>query len=648
MAAVFAIITDRNTGREDIASADTILAKGLMNYGRGGLSEPRPGERTVSFRNARIVLGSVQNDAHVGVPPTPCIIETDRHVAVCDAMIYNRRSFPGQEKLSDGELLVKVYEKEGLPGLRSLSADFAAVLIDKSSGEVLLLRDHMGIRPLYLLRAKGYMAVSTDYRPFFELPGNGITINEENLYEHLTMGIIASLTETLFANIAKAEAGCVTRVDTASGEGEASRYWSPGQRHVPARRRLGKRIRSSYDRKCMAVYAKLVRQAVTDRAEAVGLAAIGAEFSGGLDSGIVVSVLDEYAKGNGCELPTLATWSPSTKEYPIREKRDEVIRDERQVIERFCAEKGNTCIYRPGRNSGDVQKYMEALERQDICEYDADIITYTTEALGEKGVKTVFSGWGGDEAATMRFGPAQLLDAGEYAAFIHEAAFASKGRPRKFLGFVKRALYARKESRIPWDGVAVNGWDFSIVKEDYAKRIQGGRGKKLNYFGWNPKLNLLSGGMESRTLIAESTGADAGMAYMFPLLDPLLIDFAITVPRRLFMRDGIGRYLPQKAFSDIVPAYLTNFSGESNVEKLDTGRMDFFYEVAEKTQRKTDRLILSKLDRDLFDPYVDFEKLEQKLLSSEEPPERNVLRKMARTLYKMQILLEKNPDCKVE
>ena len=186
----------------------------------------------------------------------------------------------------------------------------------------------------------------------------------------------------------------------------------------------------------------------------------------------------------------------------------------------------------------------------------------------------------------------------------------------------------------------MNGWQFNIAKDEYAQRILGKREKKYNYFGWNPVENLLTGGMESRTAIAAASGADMGMVYMFPMLDPLLIDYALNVPRRLYMRDGRRRLLPQKALEDIVPGYLTKFSGESNVEKLDTGRMDFYYEVAEETQSRTDEIILARLDRELFAEYVDFDAIERNLLRADNTVERNVLRSIMRTLYKMQLLLK--------
>ena len=79
----------------------------------------------------------------------------------------------------------------------------------------------------------------------------------------------------------------------------------------------------------------------------------------------------------------------------------------------------------------------------------------------------------------------------------------------------------------------------------------------MKYFGVSPEKNLLSGTLESRTLLAASAGADAGVMYIFPLLDARVLDFALTVPRRLYIDGNTKRVLPQRALSDILPDYLT-------------------------------------------------------------------------------------------
>ena len=150
----------------------------------------------------------------------------------------------------------------------------------------------------------------------------------------------------------------------------------------------------------------------------------------------------------------------------------------------------------------------------------------------------------------------------------------------------------------------------------------------MKYFGVSPEKNLLSGTLESRTLLAASAGADAGVMYIFPLLDSRVLDFALTVPRRLYIEGNTKRVLPQRALSDILPDYLTTFAGTSNVEKEDTGRMDFYTEIEEKAYD-----VLTDLD------YLDFDEMKKTITEEKDPVIRTALRNMLRLLYKMQLLM---------
>ena len=70
--------------------------------------------------------------------------------------------------------------------------------------------------------------------------------------------------------------------------------------------------------------------------------------------------------------------------------------------------------------------------------------------------------------------------------------------------------------------------------------------------------------------------------------------------------------------------------------------MDFYYEVTEVTQSRLDRTVLERLDHDMFADYIDFNALESQLLNADNAAERNALRSITKTLYKMQLLLEES------
>ena len=81
----------------------------------------------------------------------------DGSALVCNGEIYGFR--PIRERLiaegetfeseSDCEILLPLYEREGLDMFRGLDAEFAMVIYDAKRGGLVAARDPIGIRPLY-------------------------------------------------------------------------------------------------------------------------------------------------------------------------------------------------------------------------------------------------------------------------------------------------------------------------------------------------------------------------------------------------------------------------------------------------------------------------------------------------------------------
>ena len=628
MSGIFAIISEKENRIADAEGAAGLMTEGLSVYGRADC-----GYEILGAAGWQLILGSCISGMHQGVPAGKPVIMTKRFIAVCDAIIYNRsemlKAVSADEEISDEELLVLIYEKFGARGLLHVNGDFAAVLVGRGDGSVRLVRDHIGVRPLYYVRTEGRITVSTDYRPMLHLDFIEPEIDENMVYDALTLGSMASETDTAFANVKKAVHGSVTRFIGAD-EVKTERFYIPGERRAKRR---------DYDEEYYDDAARLLRDAALIRYEAVLGTEIGCEFSGGLDSGMVTALIDEIADQRGVVRPVVYTWSPSPWDYKIRQADGGKLRDEREVITRFCEEKGNACIFRNAQEATDREKILSRGAREEICEYETGIIADSMQALADAGVRAVFSGWGGDEGISMRFGPFHLAQAGEYKAYFKAAGHAAGGSPKKYLGFMRRTVRYLYESQKPWNGLQANGLTFSVVQPAFAEEMRQSHKGKMKYFGVSPEKNLLSGTLESRTLLAASAGADAGVMYLFPLLDARVLDFALTVPRRLYIDGDSKRVLPQRALSDILPGYLTNFAGTSNVEKEDTGRMDFYTEIEEKAYGALTEFYFEHIDRLRFEDYLDFDEMKKTISEEKDPVIRTVLRNMLRLLYKMQLLM---------
>ncbi|MBQ3405901.1 MAG: hypothetical protein IJH11_01500, partial [Lachnospiraceae bacterium] len=168
MSAIFAIISEKENRIEDAIGAAKHMTEGLGAYGRAD-----SGYEILGAAGKQVILGSCISGMHCGVPAGKPVIMTGRHIAVCDAIIYNRnemlravsgegnsrKGMPGADlngkDVSDEELLVLVYETLGERGLLRVNGDFAAVIVGRGDGSVCLVRDHIGVRPLYYVRSEG-------------------------------------------------------------------------------------------------------------------------------------------------------------------------------------------------------------------------------------------------------------------------------------------------------------------------------------------------------------------------------------------------------------------------------------------------------------------------------------------------------------
>jgi asparagine synthase (glutamine-hydrolysing) len=92
-------------------------------------------------------------------------------VVMLNGEIYNYRSlwqryadFPFRTQ-SDTEVIVAAYLKEGLAGLKQLNGMFALALIDERRGRVILARDPVGKKPLYVFKEPGSVLFGSSLLP---------------------------------------------------------------------------------------------------------------------------------------------------------------------------------------------------------------------------------------------------------------------------------------------------------------------------------------------------------------------------------------------------------------------------------------------------------------------------------------------------
>ena len=509
------------------------------------------------------------------------ILSAKNGYAVIDALLYNRTELIARledvdASVSDERLLLKWIESFGFEALKEVNGDFAGAIYDEKSGEWMLFRDHMGVRPLFVYEDGSLFAFSSDIRGLAAIPGVDLSLNEKQLYL-LTAGYNAlSLTETEFEriNCVKPASRRLVRVSAGGFASEEATYWSLGSR----------KIRLSKDEDYIREMRRLVEDAVRVRLDAFpGI--VGGELSGGLDSCVIDILINRLGREG-----RYFSWSVDPKVHPMQPG------DERLIIEEICRREGICCDYQPGT----ADSYDKLLGNVFPAYVNTLNISHTSAHLHAQGVRAVFTGHGGDEGVSHRCNQMELWHCGEYAAYCKEKWQETAGRKLRLLRTLKHIYHgvAKEHLRLrqPWEASSSAK---AMLREDFLERMKKTVRPQPLWFTLDPKAYIGQGGSRNRLDNVALQGAENGVRYLVPFLDYRVIDFAVSIPRRLYRKNGVNRWIFREAFKDVMPESLYKLNSK------DTPSQQNFTPKGITSFEDSKKLLLTKLDWKFWSKYFD-------------------------------------------
>ena len=173
---------------------------------------------------------------------------------------------------SDTEVIIHGYEQWGIDVVHRLRGMFAFALWDAKKRVLWLVRDRLGIKPLYYSVHNGRIAFASEIKALLKDPQQKRAVNEEAFFHYLTF-LAAPAPNTLFEGIGKVPCGCLLRV-TENGDVEERRYWDVWDHTEPL-------VNASEDEITERLLEEL-RTAVSLRK--ISDVPVGAFLSGGIDS----------------------------------------------------------------------------------------------------------------------------------------------------------------------------------------------------------------------------------------------------------------------------------------------------------------------------------------------------------------------------
>ena len=229
----------------------------------------------------------------------PMLSASGRYAMVFNGEVYNhRRLRPDLEASgarfrghSDTEVMLAAIERWGLEGaVQRFIGMFAFALWDRETRALTLVRDRLGIKPLYYGWAGSMFAFASELKAIAALPGFASGIDRGALCLLLRHNYIPQPC-SVYQGIFKLPPGTLLRVD-AAGAASASavaslparvhKYWSVADAAVSGRSELS-------DAEAVDELDRLLRDAIALRMEAD--VPLGAFLSGGVDSSTVVALM---------------------------------------------------------------------------------------------------------------------------------------------------------------------------------------------------------------------------------------------------------------------------------------------------------------------------------------------------------------------
>jgi len=466
-----------------------------------------------------------------------------------DALGYPFRS------RSDTEVIVNGWHAWGPKIFTRLRGMFALAIWDRRSQSLILARDRLGKKPLYYAATTTAFLFGSEIKALLTWPGVPRTADPSAIDRYLTLGYVPA-PDAAFAGIRKLPAAhylvVEARADKNLGAPELVRYW-----RLPEPRATRRHRRTS----------DLKRELVGHLEEAVRLRLIsdvplGAFLSGGVDSSAVVATMARVGGG------TVKTFSIgfSAKEY------DET-RYARMVAERYATDHQELVV------EPDAVAVLPRL----VWHYGepfADpsaVPTYYVSKLARQEVTVALNGDGGDEC----FLGYRRYKAMRYVSWLDGMPSWSRAELARLLGLAP--LTAQQRFKIPRIRGVLQApkqrpgrrYAFTLApftdedKEDcysWAMRDQLGR-SALDllepYFAEADSLVAGANWADIHTYLPDDLMVKVDVASMAhglearsPLLDHVLMEWAVGLPEEVKMARGVTKALFKSAMEPYLPAEL--------------------------------------------------------------------------------------------
>jgi asparagine synthase (glutamine-hydrolysing) len=494
----------------------------------------------------------------------PILSPDGRYAIVCNGEIVNHRelrlelgNYPFRTG-SDVEALLAAFIRWGDAAWLRAEGMYAAAIWDRHARTLRLVRDPLGIKPLFVSEQQGGLAFASEIGALREIPDFAFDIDERGIHDFFCFGHVIG-PRTIFRQVRAVPPGHVLTIG-AIGEPHLERFWEP---RIAAR-----------DGRSESEWIEETRERVLQTVERHMIAdvRVGAFLSGGIDSGAVAAAMTRVS-------------GPVTTLFTAGFPGSNI--DETAAAARVAKHLGCRHIVLPiePATAADVLPSVQAAFDEPSAANSAVPLWYLSRAAAEH-VKVVLCGEGGDElflgykrqrwAERMRRWSPLVKAAGglgfmdrisrlpvrklnylrDHVLRFRDGALLDNGFER-FVAAVMITSPAIRARVYHPDLLARHGADETAV--EIARRFF----PFANDMSLSPIEEFMLGDLTVHMPASLLQRLDrASMAHSLearvPFLSHRFVDWALTVPTGLKLRANVGKYVLRQAVKPWLPAGITN------------------------------------------------------------------------------------------
>ena len=474
---------------------------------------------------------------------------------IANGEIYNYRALRSElsaqghrfRTASDCETIIHLYEQHGDAFVERLNGMFAFALWDARRRRLLLGRDRLGIKPLYLWHDGRRLVFASEAKAILAIPGIRAELDPSALSSYLELGYVPA-PQSIFRGIRKLAPATVLSAE--HGQVAERRYWTvPAQVDAaPSEQEWVERVRSRLEESV--------------RMQMVSDVPIGAFLSGGVDSSAVVAFM---AAASGRPVKTYAIGFGGGEAENFYNE----LPYARKVAERFGTDH-HEILVRP-----DVASLLPQLlwQMDEPIADTAFITTYLVSQFARRDVTVILSGVGGDEL----FGGYRRYLGSHYQAYFDRlpaglrraaSALGEKlpgDRHSPLLNALRLAKGFLSTAGLPFDE---RYRSYVEVFPDDAATALLRQPRSDTYDALSDAFAAASGGDELNQMLAvdaqtqlpddlllltDKMSMAVSLECRVPLLDHELVELAARIPQEVKIRGGRLKHALKAALADVLP-----------------------------------------------------------------------------------------------